>query len=216
MHVLRVSMLSFKHKNKSNHYPSWPCLQWEVACNMTYLRVVKCLKWNRGTDAKWVLSTWVLFLFFHKLGGCRLWKTADRGRLARWALGLELPHAPDTLPPSDRHTRTGNKTSKWKKHINIFLSTAVPHQWDTSIYRKLRFTSFPELGVAVVTHFGHPVFEVLQWVSVPGTSTAHHLHRDTVRKEDLQTKERQHPVSVGLFLTSWQLMQRQIKSTLLH
>lgn len=38
-------------------------------------------------------------------------------------------------------------------------------------------TSFSELGVAVVTHFGHPVFEVLEWVSIPRASTAHHLLR---------------------------------------
>lgn len=45
--------------------------------------------------------------------------------------------------------------------------------------REIKFTSFPELGIAVVTHFGHPVFEVLEWISVPGTSAAHHLLRGT-------------------------------------
>ncbi len=69
------------------------------------------------------------------------------------------------------------------------------HQSDTT-YGKLRFTSFPELGIAVVTHFSHPVFEVLQRVSVPGTSAAHHLLREIEYKEGLQTTDRQHPVSV--------------------
>lgn len=49
--------------------------------------------------------------------------------------------------------------------------------------REMKFTSFPELGIAVVTHFGHPVFEVLEWVSVPGTSAAHHLLRETEGKK---------------------------------
>lgn len=51
----------------------------------------------------------------------------------------------------------------------------------------MRLTFFPELGVAVVTHFGHPVFEVLEGVSVPGTSTAHHLRPKTGGK--LETTE---------------------------
>jgi len=42
-------------------------------------------------------------------------------------------------------------------------------------HRNLGFTSFPELSIAVVTHFGHSIFEVLQRISVSGTSSAHHL-----------------------------------------
>lgn len=48
--------------------------------------------------------------------------------------------------------------------------------------KMMRFTSFPELSIAVVTHFGHPVFEVFQWVSVSRTGTAHHLHRDRMQR----------------------------------
>lgn len=54
--------------------------------------------------AKQVWLTWLSdklpFLLFHKLGGCRLWKTAERGRLARCVRGLELLHGPDTLLPA--------------------------------------------------------------------------------------------------------------------
>jgi hypothetical protein len=41
----------------------------------------------------------VLFLLLHRLGGWKLWNTAERGRLARWVQGLELPHAPEILTP---------------------------------------------------------------------------------------------------------------------
>lgn len=57
----------------------------------------------------------------------------------------------------------------------------------TAKHQEMRLTSFPELGIAVVTHFGHPVFEVLQWVSVPGTSTAHHLPPKTGKKQKPQS-----------------------------
>lgn len=54
----------------------------------------------------------------------------------------------------------------------------------------MRLTFFPELGKAVVTHFGHPVLEVLEWVSVPGTSTAHHLRPPPKKnRAELETTE---------------------------
>lgn len=45
-------------------------------------------------------------------------------------------------------------------------------------------TSFPELGIAVVAHFGHPVFEVLEWVSIPRASAAHNLAGEVESKSE--------------------------------
>lgn len=118
--------------------------------------------------AKQVWLTWLrdklLFLLFHKLGGCRLWKTAERGRLARWVRGLELLHGPGTLLPAGRIS---------------YYQDGAGRRRET---HKEKFTSFPELGKAVVAHFGHPVFEVLEWVSIPRASTAHHLAREADSK----------------------------------
>lgn len=37
----------------------------------------------------------------------------------------------------------------------------------------------------MVAHLGHPVFEVLEWVSIPGASTAHHLAREAGSKREI-------------------------------
>lgn len=140
-----------------------------------YMRATVAQLWE--VNPTW-LRVQVLFLLFHKLGGCRLWKTAERGRLARWVLGLALPHAPDTLPPT--------RNTKARMRDNQATGTR------TSPHRKLNVTSFPELGIAVVTHFGHSVFEVLQRVSVPGTSTANHLTRPTANLRRRYTDSLQH------------------------
>lgn len=50
----------------------------------------------------------------------------------------------------------------------------------------------------MVTHFGYPVFEVLQWVSVPGTGTAHHLLTETECKVGIKSTETKDPVSGGI------------------
>lgn len=50
-------------------------------------------------------------------------------------------------------------------------------------------TSLPELSIAVVTHLGHPLFEVLEWVSIPRASTAHHLAREADWKWEIRKIE---------------------------
>lgn len=45
-------------------------------------------------------------------------------------------------------------------------------------------TSLPQLSVAAVTHLGHPVFEVLEGVLVPGAASADNLQRgDRITRE---------------------------------
>lgn len=70
-----------------------------------------------------------------------------------------------TLPPADIF----KVYTELKRVKKSFVSSSP----------KLRFTSFSELAVTAVTNFNHSVFEVPEWVTVPGTSATHHLCQKT-------------------------------------
>lgn len=128
------------------------------------------------------VPTWLrlemLFLDFHKLGGCKLWKTEERGRLARWDRGLVFPHAPDMLPPADKLSSYNRKKKLFSENHCFLFYFIELRLFPLNKQTKKAFTFFPELDIAVITHFSHSVFEVLQRVSVPGAGSAHHLLRE--------------------------------------
>lgn len=55
--------------------------------------------------------------------------------------------------------------------------------WHTNWRWIPKMSSFPtsllQLVVTMITHFGHAVFHVFQWVSVPGAAPTHNLHQTT-------------------------------------